>query len=123
MAFTGNMFALLDDEDGPKPAARAPAKAAPAAEKKSAKMPEKSCAYSPWCFGSRSIEFERGTLARASATAPMASARDGISQSPRITPLRAPIRLLITQTLPPKPRALTQPRPSAFPLDSRRRRC
>jgi len=47
MAMTGNMFALLDDEDGPKPAARAPAKAAPAAEKKSAKMPEKSCAYSP----------------------------------------------------------------------------
>ena len=41
MAFTGNMFALLDDEEGPKPAA-APAKAkteAPA--KKPAKLPEK----------------------------------------------------------------------------------
>lgn len=42
MAFNGaNMFALLDDEEGPKPVARAVPKSSEAPAKKPAKLPEK----------------------------------------------------------------------------------
>ena len=45
MTTVGNMFALLDDEDGPKPVARAPAAKADAPAKKPTKAPERSGAY------------------------------------------------------------------------------
>jgi len=91
MAFSGaNMFALLDDEDGPKPVARAPAQAAakPAAAKP-ARQADKSGACStplPHRRDRPRSNFSIGPLAATRTRDPMRDERNaGTREARRIT--------------------------------------